>query len=114
MSCGGSIGYADKYKKSYGHIFNQKLYKVIEFIDSNKRNHNIKTMCTVLGVARSTYYKYFCKTKSVREIENEELKKAIIRIYKVNKGIYGVPRIHYILCKEGFKVIFKESSKKDE
>ena len=23
--------------------------KVIEFIDSNKRNHNIKTMYTVLG-----------------------------------------------------------------
>ena len=46
-------------------------------------------MCTVLGVARSTYYKYFCKTKSAIEIENEELKKAIIRIYKANKGIYG-------------------------
>ena len=44
-------------------------------------------MCTVLGVARSTYYKYFCKTKSAIEIENEELKKDIIRIYKVNKGI---------------------------
>ena len=100
--------------KSYGHICNPKLDKVIEFIDSNKKKNNIKNMCTVLGVARSTYYKYFCKTKSVREIENEELKKAIIRIYKVNKGIYGVPRIHYILCKEGFKVIFKESSKKDE
>ena len=49
MGCGGSIGDTDKYKKSYGHIFNQKLYKVIEFIDSNKRNHNIKTMYTVLG-----------------------------------------------------------------
>ena len=45
MTCGGSIGDAD----NYGHIFNQKLYKVIEFIDSNKRNHNIKTMYTVLG-----------------------------------------------------------------
>ena len=41
-----------KYKKSYDHICNQKLDKVIKFIDSNKRNHNIKTMCTVLGVAR--------------------------------------------------------------
>ena len=66
--------------KSYGDICNLKLDKVIEFIDSNKRNHNIKTMCTVLGVARSAYYKYFCKTKSAREIENEELKKALISI----------------------------------
>ena len=42
-------------------------------------------MCTVLGVARSTYYKSFDKTKSVREIENEELKAAIIRYIKLIK-----------------------------
>ena len=47
-------------------------------------------MCTVLGIARSTYYKSFDKTKSAREKENEELKIAIKRIYKDNKGIYGV------------------------
>lgn len=48
---------------------------------------NIKTMCTVLGVARSTYYKSFDRTKSTREVENEELKLAIQRIYKDSKGI---------------------------
>ena len=64
-------------------------------------------MCTVLGVARSTYYKSFNKTKSAREIENEELKAAIIKIYKANKGIYGAPRIHHILTKEGFNVSIK-------
>ena len=64
-------------------------------------------MCAVLGVARSTYYKSFGKTKSKREIENEELKAAIIRIYKANKGIYGAPRINHILGTEGFKVSLK-------
>jgi putative transposase len=64
-------------------------------------------MCTVLGVARSTYYKSFDKTKSARELENEELKSAIKRIYKENKGIYGAPRIHHILCIEGFNVSLK-------
>ena len=64
-------------------------------------------MCTVLGVARSTYYKSFNKTKSARELENEELKSAIKRIYKENKGIYGAPRIHYILGIEGFNVSLK-------
>ena len=64
-------------------------------------------MCTVLGVARSTYYKSFDKTKSARELENEELKSAIKRIYKENKGIYGAPRIHYILGIEGFNVSLK-------
>ena len=64
-------------------------------------------MCTVLGVARRTYYKYFDKTKSARELENEELKSAIIKIYKENKGIYGAPRIHHILNIEGFNVSLK-------
>ena len=64
-------------------------------------------MCTVLGVARSTYYKSFDKTKCARELENEELKSAIKRIYKENKGIYGAPRIHYILGIEGFNVSLK-------
>ena len=94
-------------KKSYGHICNKKLDEVIEFINNNKSKHNIKTMCTVLGVARSTYYKSFDKTKSARELENEELKSAIKRIYKDNKGIYGAPRIHYILGIEGFNVSLK-------
>ena len=61
-------------------------------------------MCTVLGVARSTYYKSFDKTKSLRQIENEELKPAIMRIYKANKGIYCAPRIHHILDKEGLNL----------
>ena len=64
-------------------------------------------MCTVLGVARSTYYKSFDKTKSARELENEELKSAIKRIYKENKGTYGDPRFNYILSIEGFNVSLK-------
>ena len=57
-------------------------------------------MCTVLGVARSTYYKSFDKTKSARELENEELKVYIKRI----KAYMVLPRIHYILGIESFNV----------
>lgn len=32
-----------KYKKNYGHIYNKKLDKVIELIDSHKSNLDIKT-----------------------------------------------------------------------
>ena len=58
-------------------------------------------MCTVLGIARSTYYKFSDKTKSIRELENTRLKAAIIRIYKANKGIYGASRMHKMLSIEG-------------
>ena len=57
-------------------------------------------MCTVLGVARSTYYKFFDKTKSSRQVKNEDLKVAISRIY-------GAPRIHHILITEGFNLSLK-------
>ncbi|KGM95458.1 integrase [Clostridium botulinum C/D str. DC5] len=69
-------------------------------------------MCTVLGVARSTYYKSFDKTKSAREGENEGLNSAIKRIYKENKGIYGAPRIHHILGTQGFNVSLKRVQRK--
>jgi len=69
-------------------------------------------MCTALGVARITYYKSFDKTKSAREIENEELNVAIKRIYKDNRWIYGAPRIHHILAIEGFKISLKRVQKR--
>lgn len=64
----------------------QEIRLLIEFIYKNKNNHDIKSMYTFLSVSRSRYYKSFDKTKSERELENEELKAAIIRIYKANKG----------------------------
>lgn len=64
-------------------------------------------MCTVLGVARSTYYKSLNKTKSAREIENEKLKGAIKKIFKDNKEIYGAPRIYHILKTQGFNASLK-------
>lgn len=64
-------------------------------------------MCSVLGVARSTYYKSLEKTESKRTKENEELKLAIQRIYDDNKGRYVSPKIHYILVREGYNVSYK-------
>ena len=47
-------------------------------------------MCTVIDVARRTYYEAFDKTKSAREQENEELKASIKRIYKEKIKVYMV------------------------
>lgn len=80
---------------------------MIVVINKNKDSHNIKTMCTVLGVARSTYYKSLNKTDSKRAKENEELKIEIKKIYDDNKGIYGAPKIHHILNQGNYKVSLK-------
>ena len=57
-------------KKAMAIFCNKKLDEVIEFINNNKNKYDIKTMCTVLGIARSTYYKSFNKTKSARELKS--------------------------------------------
>ena len=42
------------------------IYKGIsstfEFIEENKKDHDVKLMCKVLKVSRSSYYKYLHKT----------------------------------------------------
>lgn len=35
----------------------KSLNKSIEFIKFNSHEHDVNTMCSVLGIARSTYYK---------------------------------------------------------
>lgn len=50
----------------------------IKNLSSNRNKLSIKTICTVLGTAKSaTYHKSFDKTKSEREVENEILKGCI-------------------------------------
>lgn len=80
---------------------------MIVVINENKDAHDIKTMCNVLGVARSTYYKSLNKTDSKRSKENEELKIEIKKIYDDNKGIYGAPKIHHILNQGNYNVSLK-------
>ncbi|MBB6714767.1 IS3 family transposase [Clostridium gasigenes] len=82
---------------------------MIVVINKNKYFHDIKTMCNVLGVARSTYYRSLNKTDSKRYKENEELKIEINKIYDDNKGIYGAPKIHHILNQGNLYGIFKKA-----
>ena len=59
-------------------------------------------MCDVLDVPRSTYYKAMDKTISNRDQENHDLTKRILEIYNESKARYGAPKIHHLLCKEGY------------
>ena len=64
-------------------------------------------MCDVLEMPRSTYYQSWQKTISKREQENQELTKRIKEIHSESKERYGAPKIHHILCKEGYHVSIK-------
>ena len=64
-------------------------------------------MCEVLGVPRSSYYKYLSKTESNRSIENAMYEKEIFGIYSDIKNRYGAPKIYNILKSKGFAVSLK-------
>lgn len=50
-----------------------------------KNEHSISTLCRVLNVNRSTYYKHFCSPLSNRELKNQDIKFKILSIYTSSK-----------------------------
>ena len=56
---------------------------------------------------RSTYYKALVKTPSKREIERENFKAEIKKIWKESNLIYGAPKIHRKLLDAGKKISLK-------
>ena len=45
------------------------------------------------------------KTISNRDQKNHDLTERILEIYNESKGRYGPPKIHDILCKEGYSAL---------
>lgn len=76
--------------------------ELFEFIDVQKETHPVKTLCDVLGGARSSFYQSHHKVESNRSQENKELLHQIEQIHKESKGRYGAPKIHKILIVQGF------------
>ncbi|RIN88125.1 IS3 family transposase [Mammaliicoccus sciuri] len=72
-------------------------YKTIKAL---KNKYPIKWLCSVLGINRSSYYKWTNRKPSKREIENNTLMEDINDIYHQYQGIYGYRRIYiYIRLK---------------
>jgi transposase InsO family protein len=55
--------------------------------------HAVKTLCRVLNVNRSTYYKHFKQGESKREIENQGIRRAILELYGKAKQRFGIVKI---------------------
>jgi len=61
-------------------------------------------LCRWLGVSTSGYYDWRNRLPSNRQVEDEDLKKEIKKIYDANKGRYGSPRIFKALKKQGYAI----------
>ena len=67
----------------------------------HKKEFSIEKMAKVLKVSRSGYYEFLLKEESGRKIENKILKEKIKDIHQKSRKVYGSPRIHYELKKQG-------------
>lgn len=78
-----------------------------DFIEEHKKECPVQTMCHVLEMPRSTFYQSLNNTMSNREQENQKITKRMKKIHLESKERYGTPKIHHILCEEGYKVSIK-------
>ena len=67
---------------------------IFRFIAAERAVHSIKTMCRVLGVSRSGYHAWARRAPSSRALEDARLTERIREIHRLNRKVYGSPRIH--------------------
>lgn len=73
------------------------------FIRDHAQEFPIVKMAKVLKVCRSGYYAFINREPGKRELENQRLLKEIEKTHKKSREIYGSPRIHRQLKKNGEK-----------
>lgn len=84
--------------------------KVFAFIDAQKTAFDIKTLCLVCNVPRSSYYDWVAEVAAGPDDacwDEAIVANRIYDIWKRSRGRYGVPRITAELCRRGFCVNHK-------
>ena len=71
------------------------------FIDQERRWYRLDSLGKVMGVTRGGYWAWVKRKPSARDLANVGLLKDIRRIHAAKRGVYGSPRIHDPLQKEG-------------
>jgi putative transposase len=64
-------------------------------------------MCALLNISRGGFYAWLKRHPAARMIRNEEMLRAIHRLYDEGQGEYGSPTIYEALRQEGYQVNHK-------
>lgn len=72
----------------------------IEFIEAQKANYPVRTLCRVLQMSRSGFYAGVGRPPARRHCEDTELVTCIRAIHAASRGTYGSPRVHAALRRE--------------
>ena len=72
-----------------------------EFMKKHSKEFSIEKMAYIFGVSRCGYYEFLNRGLSKRSLENQILLEEIKKIHENNRKVYGSPRIHVELKKQG-------------
>ncbi|MFC8872748.1 IS3 family transposase [Streptomyces sp. NPDC057148] len=79
------------------------LVNRFQFVADHQRRYGVKRLCTILGIARSSFY-YWRRTAAVRatrQAADAKLAARIRTVHQASDGTYGVPRITAELRENG-------------
>ncbi len=82
---------------------NASLKEKVEIIKELTGKHEVKLLCRVFGVGRSTYYAALKREPGKRSVENIEFEKMILKIWTESKKRYGCVKIQKMLSNKGIK-----------
>ncbi|MFI2430024.1 IS3 family transposase [Streptomyces sp. NPDC018955] len=77
-----------------------------QFVADHQRRYGVKRLCTILGIARSSFY-YWRRTaadRAARQAAGAALAARIRAVHRESDGTYGVPRITAELREAGERV----------
>lgn len=77
-----------------------------QFVDDHRNTYEVKLLCQVLDVNRSSYYKWLAGTeaRATRQREDRALAEEIREVHGESGGAYGSPRITAELREKGRRV----------
>jgi transposase InsO family protein len=80
------------------------IYSFVAEEQANNSIWHVTEMCRVLEVSRSGFYDWHGRGPSQRELDDRQLAIEIEAIWACSDRTYGAPRVHRLLCKQGFVV----------
>lgn len=83
----------------------------IKFINDNKIEYGVKSLCEMLNISVSTYYNYPTHRILSKRDEEECIRQIIKKVYIENKGVYGVNKMYFALRKKGISIGKKKVQK---
>ncbi|OIJ62566.1 transposase [Streptomyces mangrovisoli] len=77
-----------------------------QFVDDHRDTYEVKRLCQILDVNRSSYYKWLAgaEARAVRQRKDQVLAEEIRRVHGESGGAYGSPRVTAELREKGRRV----------